>query len=658
MVCRDYEAWQLSLLKLVMALSVLPYMASFLHLDHWLQSSEFCFVGPSSSEYESYHANTNAAMTEETLTARELFGIYRPNLLRKFHLKMVTSAFVLNQSHKQQIGPLQIITDAILKPQGYPSIMKLNNELLDADSKHSYSNVMLSFVPEMQTWCFLNREQKLCIETMQTDEEHPQPPLANMKFPPTGSVIMIQSKAAEISSHERSLYVSISCPSETSYNFFQWLITMIRSNPNLECLQNPATSFLMLVNIGLAFIYWNNHIEPSSVCIEYQKIIHNNELWRSFSGATAHFEPLHIGFNMMSLYALGSELEPNYGPIIFMFYNICLIPLTTVVMMTLVWLQIRWTGNERLKQTKTVGYSGVLFAWMVISSLERRSTCPVPFFPDLCFKTHEFGNTWKFNFGPLVQLIIAQMIMPRVSFVGHLAGIICGFILHWKILPREIFYSPQVLISLILLVSCRHIYKQQSSGTDDVENGNDVWGTPEYTNRNHKSVQLLNWIQKSVVAVALCSIFMFSLCSSLFLGQAITSTLVAMGCHLFRKRSKRDCAVLFKASIVSLLLLIAVDAMHLPYWRSLMALISSRWNVSSHVFLMIFFVIRNFVNFAALVVFSNILIEMGDINDGIFHYTAGWAVRTSHAVAIGMHQARSISQFSPFQGHGIALGSS
>jgi hypothetical protein len=89
-----------------------------------------------------------------------------------------------------------------------------------------------------------------------------------------------------------------------------------------------------------------------------------------------------------------------------------------------------------------------------------------------------------------------------------------------------------------------------------------------------------------------------------------------------------------------------------------MALISSRWNVSSHVFLMIFFVIRNFVNFAALVVFSNILIEMGDINDGIFHYTAGWAVRTSHAVAIGMHQARSISQFSPFQGHGIALGSS
>ena len=640
----DHGRRMIPFLKLLFTLSLLPFMVSFFHLDHWLQSSELCFVGPSMS--------SKPISTDRILADSELYGIYRPNLSRDFYSKTDTrsTAVSLDQTQKQQYGPLQIVADAIMKPQGYPSILMLTDDLMNADKNYANSNAKLSFNLEEQVWCFEKRDQIVCIGTSTHD-----------MFPPMGSTIQLRSISATASSCESTQSVSISCPGKTSYRLFQWPIKMIQSNPNLEFLQRPATSFLILVNVALAFIYWNNRVDPSSVCKEYQKIVHDNELWRSLSGATAHFEPLHIGFNMMSLYALGSELEPMYESIPFLFHNMCLIPLTTIVMMTLVWLQMRWTGDERLKQTKTVGYSGVLFAWMVVSSLERRSTCPVPFLPDLCFKTKELGTAskmWnlKFNFGPVVQLCIAQMIMPRVSFIGHLGGIICGFILHWNILPREVFYSPQVVIPFILfahlwlvrkLFSFRRTYELHSTGAADVDNGSITWDTKESASRNC----LLIWFERCMVGVAILSSLMFSVFGSLFLSQAITTALVTMSCHLYRKGSTKESAVLFKASIVSLILLIAVDAIHLPYWISLSVFISARWNIFGSYFLVAFFIIRSLVNFAVLLTFSSILTEIGDIN-GIFHHMVGWVLRTAHAALEGVQREK----FSPFQGQGIALG--
>ena len=59
-------------------------------------------------------------------------------------------------------------------------------------------------------------------------------------------------------------------------------------------------------------------MHPSSVAIVYNKMATEGtyELWRAFSGTFAHFEPLHLGFNMMSLYSLG-VVEDLYGPIFY-----------------------------------------------------------------------------------------------------------------------------------------------------------------------------------------------------------------------------------------------------------------------------------------------------------------------------------------------------
>lgn len=77
--------------------------------------------------------------------------------------------------------------------------------------------------------------------------------------------------------------------------------------------------------------------------------------------------------------------------------------------------------QQRLRKTSSVGYSAVLFAWMVVSTMERtQPTCPIPFFSDVCFSTYSVpGMSFlKFNVSPIVSLFVAQFIMPRVSFMG------------------------------------------------------------------------------------------------------------------------------------------------------------------------------------------------------------------------------------------------
>jgi len=266
----------------------------------------------------------------------------------------------------------------------------------------------------------------------------------------------------------------------------QWsnfLTASRRSGPafwNDVTVQIPATSLIVTVNVLLAGIYWNARTDPATVAKVYRRMVgggaSNYEIWRSFSGATAHFEIWHLGLNMMSLLALGRDLEQGrswmYPSIVFFLYNVSLIPLVTLIWLGLQWLTDRYyhvvststastssTSNNAHHQQHhrpTVGYSGVLFAWMVVASLEQRRTCPVIFWPDLCFETYQGHYGLKFNLGPVVQLVILQVLLPRVSLSGHLAGILAGFGVHWGLLPIR-FVQPAILIPVLYLLYLRFL---------------------------------------------------------------------------------------------------------------------------------------------------------------------------------------------------------
>ena len=99
----------------------------------------------------------------------------------------------------------------------------------------------------------------------------------------------------------------------------------------------------------------------------------------------------------------------------------------------------------------TAGCSGVLFAWMVVDMLEMRNpqSCPVFFLPELCFETFDtFIPGLRWNWSIIVKLGVMQLILPRASASGHLAGVSAGMLIHAELLPICLV-QPCILLPLL-----------------------------------------------------------------------------------------------------------------------------------------------------------------------------------------------------------------
>jgi membrane associated rhomboid family serine protease len=256
-------------------------------------------------------------------------------------------------------------------------------------------------------------------------------------------------------------------------------------NPRLTPLQqavwiHPATTLWIGINVILAFIYWNQRVPVAAVAKNYRLMMmmttttpgrqqqqsSSYEIWRCLSGATAHFELWHLAVNCLSLSALGQQLENYsgtssfvvlYTSTAFAFYNVTLMIWTSVIWLGLEWYRMtrrrpqQQRGDEEEQDSEsswTVGFSGVLFAWMVVAALEQQVSCPIFFLPEFCFSAFHIFGLLPFNWGPVVQLVVMQVVLPRVSWTGHLAGIIAGFALHWGLLP-SMALQPAVAVPFL-----------------------------------------------------------------------------------------------------------------------------------------------------------------------------------------------------------------
>jgi len=484
------SSWQVSLAQLAGLIVLLPFAVTYLHLYYYTNiQNEYCFVGPHTSliSGKNYNAessdsiiDSSAAAENEILTSKspggssqvdvsQLFGIYTPQQNQKRSKSKKNDRRQFHQTYASAVSSSR---------WGWPSITQISDMVSSPTSQLSHKNGSknlhqpvggnsITFVEtkESRKWCIESSSLGERAQWCSTDFTNELDKRTIYLYPPSGAYTKQQSpQSSASSSSSLPTTIYITCPTPTLQKQPPPKKTrhneqLFRENKNiLFIIRHPATVLLLLLNMGLAFHYWNQRVNPSLVCKQYSKIVDGHEWWRGFTGATAHFEPLHIGFNMMSLHTLGKELEGEYGSINFFLYNVTLVVMTTIVMMGMVYGRIRWYQRQnndskilQLRETSSVGYSGVLFAWMVISTLERKQpTCPVPFFNDVCFSTYSFGQL-KFNIAPVVSLFMAQFIMPRVSFMGHLAGIICGFGLHWGWPPIELG-SANVLIGGVFLL--------------------------------------------------------------------------------------------------------------------------------------------------------------------------------------------------------------
>jgi membrane associated rhomboid family serine protease len=165
-------------------------------------------------------------------------------------------------------------------------------------------------------------------------------------------------------------------------------------------------------------------------------IIERGQVWRLITGTYLHGGVLHLLMNMMSFSFLGISLESAIGTLSY-FYHIIVFGIISGLVHVLI-AYFMWLGGDSSEvYGHAVGFSGVLFALIVIdidlSGGDQRSVLGLFLVP-----------CWAY---PWVMLMLMSLLMPNVSFFGHLAGMVTGYLYKFKILSI-IAPSTQTLASI------------------------------------------------------------------------------------------------------------------------------------------------------------------------------------------------------------------
>lgn len=146
-------------------------------------------------------------------------------------------------------------------------------------------------------------------------------------------------------------------------------------------------------------------------------VLYEGQWYRMITCAFLHGGLLHIGFNMLSLFSLGSSLESLFGSLrLFFLLMVYVLGCGILYLLMSIFLAYTWSPQSLIQGA--VGFSGVLFAMAV----DETSLSPLP--------TRSIFGLFSVptKIYPWVLMIILQIVIPGVSFLGHLAGIIIGMI--------------------------------------------------------------------------------------------------------------------------------------------------------------------------------------------------------------------------------------
>jgi len=737
--------------KLATLLILLPFAITYLHLYYnAFIRHELCFVGPhvspvSGREYSppttpllAGTAAVNEGVASTSLSTNEdarssLFGSYSPSRTKgKKRKDLSKRTFV--QRHSPSGGD---------SSWGWPSVTRASAMLDKSIGGQDAGGGRIIFDEDGKRWCVgpvtsSSPSAAWCSTPLSVSSDD-----VIYKYPPSGLYQSTQSTSPGLIPPLR-----VSCPGPATSEppvQSKHKGQNGRQNKNLQfVLLKPSTCAVMLLNVALAFHYWNRRVDPSSVSKQYARIVGEHEWWRGLTGATAHFEPLHIGFNMMSMNTLGSEIEGSLlNSVEFLMWNGALVVYTTMIMMAMVYARIRYLqrkidacGNaqpqlqatyeekqEKVRDTSSVGYSAVLFAWMVISTMERKQpTCPIPFLNDVCFSTYEVPGLpfLRFNLSPIVSLFVCQFIMPRVSFMGHLAGIVAGFLLHWGLLPPLELSSVNVLIGGVFLLGLwrrrrvvpvepllvasmdeeggrdhnaylqsliEEIYTHQSASEATYNRRNAAVGSDDQfqQSKQRKKDRLLSEINqkqrtlltiRNLMAAVLGGSFFINGGNSLVLSQcviliyfifAVRSTQIVWAYTHSRveddilAQEKVRAGIIWRGYLMSAVISMVIDSMSIASWVCLPLMFETfqvpSWSPPGLLPACIFaLVLRIGVNLMGLVVASKILYDTVEVGGGIFTAVFSPILTSSRLIGDGILTTTRTPQWTAFEGRGTRLG--
>ena len=179
----------------------------------------------------------------------------------------------------------------------------------------------------------------------------------------------------------------------------------------------PVTTVLVVSMIGIYIYQAVRKVPFEQFGFVYDAVVEGGEWWRCLTASFSHLSIFHIIMNMLSLWLL-ANMEEYYSPVVYLKYTLIMVLGTSACMVTAGWLLLRYKPSW-LSLTNGAGYSGVLFGWLMIYAMQ-----------------HPLGSTSVFGLAvpnlvlPFVYLFGTQLLIRRVSFIGHLSGLIIGLLIH------------------------------------------------------------------------------------------------------------------------------------------------------------------------------------------------------------------------------------
>lgn len=184
----------------------------------------------------------------------------------------------------------------------------------------------------------------------------------------------------------------------------------------------PVTITTIIIQIIIFLYIFNYNITYDKVGYIYSRVVNNNEYYRIYTSSYTHLNLLHIGFNIISLWQL-SDLEIYLSSLTYIIYTLILLN-ASMLLLTIIYYILIHIGYEQYKDTTSVGYSAVIFGLMSIqSSIIGYNT------------TYNLYNIIDIPYilTPFVSLLITQLLITNASFIGHLSGILVGYIIGFNL---------------------------------------------------------------------------------------------------------------------------------------------------------------------------------------------------------------------------------
>ncbi|XP_061361626.1 rhomboid-like protein 14, mitochondrial [Gastrolobium bilobum] len=182
----------------------------------------------------------------------------------------------------------------------------------------------------------------------------------------------------------------------------------------------PVTAALIAANT-LIYIRPSllNSIIPSidEVWFNPHLILKNKDLKRFFLSPFYHIGEPHLVYNMLSLLWKGFQLETAMGSLEFASMVASLLALSQGFTLMLSKSLLLFFEYERAYYNEyAVGFSGVLFALKVVLNSRSENY------------SYVHGVLVPSRYAAWAELVLIQMFVPGVSFIGHLGGIFAGLV--------------------------------------------------------------------------------------------------------------------------------------------------------------------------------------------------------------------------------------